>query len=226
MIAHPTPHSKSKGRLKRATTEAHIIDAFHAVVTREGLRNVRVNDVIKEAGIGKGLLYNYFGGLPGLVKAWGEAYKIWPDREELLGLAHSGTPPPEAAEQLKEMVINHANCLRKHPLRTELLAEQFLKPTAISDALTEVRAQLGTEHRAVFARTRIMEDADRYSLAIILMAAASYLSMRAAHGMGYMGEDIESEEGWSILLKRFERLIDQVTLAADLEKKVKDIPSL
>ncbi len=214
--------SKGKGRLKREATEAQIIDAFHRVVSRDGLRNVRVNDVIKEAGIGKGLLYNYFGGLPGLVKAWGEKYKIWPDHEELLGAPKGAAPPEDPAEQLKNMVINHANSLKKHPLRIELLAEQFLKPTLISEALSHVRAQLGKEHRAVFDQTHILDDKDQHSLAIILMAAASYLSMRAAHNLPYMGEDIESEQGWSILLKRFERLIDQVTLAAHIEKKVKD----
>ena len=59
-------NGKGKGRLKREATEAQIVDAFHRVVQREGLRNVRVNAVIKEAGVGKGLLYDYFGGLPGL----------------------------------------------------------------------------------------------------------------------------------------------------------------
>lgn len=218
--------TKGKGRLKREATEAQIIDAFHRVVAREGLRNVRVNDVIKEARIGKGLLYNYFGGLPGLVKAWGEKYKIWPDHEELIGGAAPSGTPTDAAEQLKQMVVNHANSLKKHPIRIELLAEQFLKPTAISDALSHVRAQLGKEHQAVFAQTHILDDEDHHSLAIILMAAASYLSMRSAHALQYMGEDIASEEGWSILLKRFERLIDQVTLAAHIEKKVKALHAL
>ena len=43
---------KGKGRLKREATEAQIVDAFHRVVQRDGLRNVRVNAVIKEAGVG------------------------------------------------------------------------------------------------------------------------------------------------------------------------------
>lgn len=216
---------KGKGRLKREATEAHIIDAFHRVVAREGLRNIRVNEVIKEAEIGKGLLYNYFGGLPGLIKAWGEKYKIWPDHEELLGTPKGAAPPKDPAEQLKRMVTNHANSLKKHPIRIELLAEQFLKPTTISDALSLVRAQLGKEHQAVFEQTHILDDEDHHSLAIILMAAASYLSMRSTHALSYMGEDIESEEGWAILLKRFERLIDLATLASHMEKKVKDMYS-
>ena len=73
---------KGKGRLKREATEAALIDAFGRVVQRSGLRNVGVNEVIKEAGIGKALLYRYFGGLPGLVKAWGEKNQIWPDLSE------------------------------------------------------------------------------------------------------------------------------------------------
>lgn len=67
-----------KGRLKREATEAEIVNAFDRVVRRKGLRNVGVNTVIKEAGIGKALLYRYFGGLPGLVRAWGEKTRSGP----------------------------------------------------------------------------------------------------------------------------------------------------
>ena len=48
--------TKGKGALKREATEAEIISAFGRVVQRNGLRNVGVNEVIKEAGIGKALL--------------------------------------------------------------------------------------------------------------------------------------------------------------------------
>ena len=59
--------AKGRGRIKREATEAQIIAAFGRVVQRNGLRNVGVNEVLKEAGVGKALLYRYFGGLPGLV---------------------------------------------------------------------------------------------------------------------------------------------------------------
>jgi AcrR family transcriptional regulator len=200
---------KGKGRLKREATEAQIVDAFHRVVQREGLRNVRVNAIIKEAGCGKGLLYDYFGGLPGLVQAWGNKYQIWPDIGEMMGLSHDLTRTTPA-EQIRAIVFRHAEALRGDPLRIELLADEFMSPTAISPALSDVRKQLAQQHHALFARQSAMTDDDNRSLILILMAAASYLAMRAERAPRFLGTHVGSKEGWADLMRRFERIIDLV----------------
>jgi hypothetical protein len=46
-------------------------------------------------------------------------------------------------------------------------------------------------------------------LMVILMAAASYLAMRAAKAPWYMGENIGSEQGWSHLMDHIDEIIDQ-----------------
>lgn len=200
---------KGKGALKREATEAEIISAFGRVVERNGLRNIGVNEVIKEAGIGKALLYRYFGGLPGLVHAWGEKNQIWPDLAELAEMSNEMDSISVAA-QIKRMVLHHANSLREDPVRVELLADEFMSPTAISDALTEIRQQLGREHAAIFASNRDLSDDNNRALMIVLMAAASYLAMRAVKSPRYMGRDIGSDEDWQALLAHFERIIDSV----------------
>ncbi len=209
---------KGKGRLKREATELSIIEAFDRVARRDGLRNVRVNDVIKEAGIGKGLLYSYFGGLPGLIQAWGRHYRLWPSQEELVGTGAGNGPPPDPAEQIKQLVINHATCLKEHPIRIQLLAEELLNPTPISSALSDVRRQLGREHRAAFKRMAFLHDEDYRTLTIVMMAAASYLAMRAARGLPYMGEPLKTKADWNRLMGRFARIIELATRAAKDEK--------
>ena len=215
--------TKGKGRLKREATEAEIINAFDRLVRREGLRNVRVNAVIKEAGVGKGLLYTYFGGLPGLVKAWGEREKIWPDIHELVEGVHiRGSGQAELALTLKTLILNHARFLREEPLRVELLADEFMNSTSISAALSVVRQQLGKEHQAIFELLPELRDYDAQSLFTILMAAASYLAMRAVRSPRYMGENIATDEEWSNLVDRFERIIDLAVLGSNVEQMVKE----
>jgi len=215
---------KGKGRLKREATEAAIVDAFHRVVQRDGLRNVGVNAVIKEAGVGKGLLYDYFGGLPGLVQAWGNKYQIWPDIGEMIGLSHDLTRT-SMAHQLRAIVLKHAQSLREDPLRVELLADEFMSPTAISPALSDVRKQLAQQHHALFAGQQSMHDDDYRSLALILMAAASYLAMRAERAPRFMGTNIGSPEGWDDLMRRFERLIELVDVGAQAVKREPQVRS-
>lgn len=193
---------KGKGRLKRESTEAALIDAFGRVVHRSGLRKVGVNEVIKEAGIGKALLYRYFGGLPGLVKAWGEKNQIWPDLSEF----HAIPDDLDTAELLKRMVLHHAASLREDPLRVEILAEQFMNPTPISGALQEIRQQLGREHQAIFKESQQIQ---RYRVLIMfLMSAASFLAMRAVKAPWYMGEDIATEHGWNLMMDQLVEIID------------------
>jgi AcrR family transcriptional regulator len=199
--------TKGKGRLKREATEAEIINAFGRVVKRNGLRYVGVNEVIKEAGIGKALLYRYFGGLPGLVKAWGEKNQIWPDSSDLIGLS-DGLEEVSAAEQIKRMVLHHANTLRADPVRVEILADEFMSPTPISDALSDIRQQLGQEHHQIFSKNADLQDPDNHMLMVVIMAAASYLAMRAVKSPRYMGGDIGSDEGWDNLMQQFERIVD------------------
>jgi AcrR family transcriptional regulator len=198
---------KGKGRLKREATEAALIEAFGRVVQRSGLRTVGVNEVIKEAGIGKALLYRYFGGLPGLVRAWGEARNIWPDLSEFHALPDDPAKI-DARALLKRMVLHHANSLREDPLRVEILAEQFMNPSPISEALQEIRQQLGREHQQIFLDHSVIQE--HSDLMRFLMGAVSFLAMRAVKAPWYMGENIGTDEGWAKLMGELEKIVDAV----------------
>ena len=198
---------KGKGRLKREATEAALIDAFGRVVQRSGLRNVGVNEVIKEAGIGKALLYRYFGGLPGLVAAWGEKNNIWPDLSEFHDVPVD-LDPRETPALLKRMILHHANALREDPLRVEILAEQFMNPTPISAALNKIRQQLGQQHREIFENHPVIHD--HSDLMRILMGAASFLAIRAVKAPWYMGTNLEQKQGWNAMMAEIEIVIDAV----------------
>lgn len=209
---------KGKGRLKREATEAEIINAFDRVVRRDGLRNVGVNTVIKEAGIGKGLLYNYFGGLPGLVAAWGEKKRIWPRREHLLGRFAEDRIPEDPMEFIKTLILNHATSLKDHPIRVELLADEIMNPTAISDALSAIRDQLGREHQAILKNVPAMNDEDARSLLMVMMAAASFISMRAAKESDFMGESLGTDAGWEKMMQRLNRVIELFAVGLNTQK--------
>ncbi|MFQ5633708.1 MAG: TetR/AcrR family transcriptional regulator [Gammaproteobacteria bacterium] len=201
-----TVAAKGRGRLKREATEAALVEAFGRVVQRNGLRSVGVNEVIKEAGIGKSLLYRYFGGLPGLVRAWGEQRVIWPDLSEFHDMPDD--PGIDARVLLKRMVRHHADALREDPLRAEIIAEQFMNPTPISPALQEIRVQLGDEHRSIFQRHSALH---RHSdLMRILMGAVSFLAMRAVKAPWYMGENIGADDRWARLMDQVEAIVDAV----------------
>jgi len=199
---------KTKGHLKRQATEAAIVDAFDRLMHRHGPRGIGVNAVVKEAGVGKGLIYKYFGGLPGIVKAWGEKNKLWPSTTELMGASDEAFSGLDAAGQIKTLVINHLNALRRNSIGTDLMADELMAPSEISEALTGARQKLGRECQAIFAQNHAMRDYDNYSMLVVALAAANYMAMRAARAPRFMGDDLASDEGWNAMLARIERVID------------------
>lgn len=206
-----TKTSKSKvKRPKRAATEAAIVAAFDRLVRRDGLRNVGVNALVKEAGVGKGLIYQYFGGLSGVVKVWGENNKLWPSTLELMGQSDETFSGLSPREQIKKVILNHLEGLRRSPIGVEVLADELLAPTEITDVLRDARRKLGREHQALYAQNHVMREYDNRSLVMILLAAANYIAMRAIRAPHYMGEPVDTPEAWGAMLKRFERVVDMM----------------
>ncbi|QOJ31038.1 MAG: TetR/AcrR family transcriptional regulator [Gammaproteobacteria bacterium] len=197
---------KGKGQLKREATESLLVEAFGRIVERHGLRNVGVNEVVKEAGVGKALLYRYFGGLPGLVEAWGRQNRVWPRLVDMVPL--SAAPDATAAEVLKKIVVRNAQVHRDDPVRVEMLADELMTPTAISGALGEIRKQVGRDHAALFARNRDFRN--HHLFMVVMMAAASYLAMRAVKSPRFMGEDLADEATWARLMAEIEAVIERV----------------
>jgi AcrR family transcriptional regulator len=197
------PEANGKGARKRLATERGLIEAFGRIVRRKGLRHVGVNEVLKEAGVGKAVLYRYFGGLPGLVEAWGRLNRIWPQQAHLAPLADEA----DGAASLKRIVRRNAEVHRADPVRIEMLADELMTPTALSGALTGIRRQLGQEHAAAFAGHRLFQQ--HRDLMIVAMAAASFLAMRAVKAPRYMGQDLADEATWRRLMARIDRVIDQ-----------------
>ncbi|RPI71559.1 MAG: TetR/AcrR family transcriptional regulator, partial [Desulfobacteraceae bacterium] len=66
----PRP-KKPKTRDSEQTRRA-LINAVGSLLARDGFQAVGVNAVAKEAGVDKVLIYRYFGGLPGLIAAFGK----------------------------------------------------------------------------------------------------------------------------------------------------------
>jgi AcrR family transcriptional regulator len=182
----------------RPATEDAFLDALEAVLLREGLRKLSVNAVVEEAGVGKPLLYRYFGDLAGLVRAWGERRGLWAN------LAARGEPPSRRAKgdrafrsQVADELVGVAEYLRDNPVSVEFLAEELSANADFAEAFAAARA----DHRRPFLRTMLADPRyrrrDNLRLIVVLYAAAVYLAMRAARSPAFMGLRLDTEAGWN-----------------------------
>jgi AcrR family transcriptional regulator len=80
------------------------------VLSREGLNELTMDTVAREAGVAKGTLYTYFRNKQDLVKEAIEA-TIAPMVEELTGILRSDLPPDQ---KLTKMTLRHLAYFEKH----------------------------------------------------------------------------------------------------------------
>ena len=105
---------------KRQATEQRIIKAFEKVLRRDGAEKLGVNAIIKEAGVGKGLLYDYFGGLEGLAEAWVKNTDFVPSMEDIVGEPLETFREKSTAECIGQIHVNYATMLKQDKLAGQL----------------------------------------------------------------------------------------------------------
>jgi AcrR family transcriptional regulator len=115
--ARPGPARRARASARdRAATEERILAAVGQVLARAGFAAVGVNAIAREAGVDKVLIYRYFGGLPELLRAWGESGRFWPGIGELLGPDPRATMALPAAERWALFFDRFIDALRRRPL--------------------------------------------------------------------------------------------------------------
>lgn len=188
--------SAGKGGGREATENA-FLDALETVLARDGLRNLSVNAVVEAAGVGKPLLYRYFGDLAGLVREWGRRRGFWPEVPDD-GRLPSQLEADDAGfrRRITEEIVTSAEHLRAHPVTLELLAEELTAESDLSNAFAAAR----DAHRRPFLRAMLRDPRylrrDNRRLIVILNAALVYLAMRSRRSPNFMGLRLDTESGW------------------------------
>jgi AcrR family transcriptional regulator len=183
---------------RRQITEDKLLDALETVLVRDGLRQLSLNAIVAEAGIGKPLLYRYFDNLPGLLAAWVER------RGGISGqhLASSQDIPATAADnesfmaRLAEQLVASGESLRSQPIMLEMLAEELTANSELSAPFARARRRQSEPFvRAMLSDERYVDPLNRAKI-IMLYAAINYLAMRAQRAPAFMGLRLDTRKGW------------------------------
>lgn len=193
----------------REETERRLIAAFDRVWTRDGIQGLGVNAVLKEAGVGKALLYRYFGDFVGLARAWAQGETFLPRPS---GPADpTGASRGDAVGRHVDSAMAYAQALRRRPKTRELLAIELLGSSPLTQALDGMRSQFGREMRQFVMASGAAEGEDAFALSFFVTAAMTYLAMRADHVPHYYGLRLDREEDWP-KVERMLRLVAERVL--------------
>ncbi len=198
-------------------TKAKLINAVGKILVKEGFQSIRVNKVAEVAGVAKKAIYEYFGGLNGLIQTYLEQIYFWKIEQRKLELEKK--PLPEISKDfMVELLKDDFNYFFKSTEMQKIVLWGISEKNKIIRALTDEREKLGQQmlQKAdeIFNDTRV----DYPATIAILVSAIYYTVLHVkSNGSTMCGIDMSSTEGKERLFKAMERLLDLTYKYADVD---------
>jgi AcrR family transcriptional regulator len=203
------PVQRPRRAYNREATQKILLEACEKLLLKDGPEGIGVNRVVAEAGVGKDLIYRYFGGLPGLIKAWLEQGSNWPTMEELTRNDQASFDQLTVEDQVKTICRNYVHALRSRPVIMRILVSEIMQPTDITEILEEAGDRIGRElYKSLqLSGTDISEDV--VDVALIFTTMVNYLCMRAISSPKAFGMDLGDEAAWTRIEGIMDKLIER-----------------
>jgi AcrR family transcriptional regulator len=180
-----------------------LISATGTILAREGFERMDEDLVAREAGVGMGNIRRCFGGLEGLISAFGQSEVFWPSSRELMRETRRDFAELSAEQQVAAFYKSLLSALRRRPETMDILAWEALERNDYSRRLEEIRVRISLEY---FENMQgdIPEEADVSAIVAILAGAVQFLAVRSRRSAHFGGIDLRSGRGW----RRIEAAID------------------
>jgi AcrR family transcriptional regulator len=207
-----------KRERNKEQTQQRLIDATIEVLKNDGFASLGINAIAAQAKVNKALIYRYFDGLPGLMRAAANELDLTQTK-----LIDFSLPETEGTVDLKaylfEIFQNLHQNLQNDLLAQKLMIQELSEENEMTKAFAEAREQQGLEvteqSKVLFSTIAGQEKMDTFDLQsalAITSASIYYLTMRSATVQMFNGVDIQSKEGWdricSTLATFFEKALD------------------
>lgn len=215
-----TPEAKplSKSAEKREATKIALIQAFEQLIAEEGVQAVGVNAVAKRAGVGKPLIYKYFGGFDGLVTAWAAQSKIWGSDEDIFAdLANNHDVDPIAL--IRTYLTRSATDLRQKPVALQIMAQALMGDSELTAGLDAAKQDSGQHHAELYQEGGVFDDPDTSALLLVMYAASQYLALRSLSQSNFNGIPLNTEQGWSAMMDMMTRVFDNAVTGSETKKR-------
>ncbi len=193
----------------REATEQALLDACGHLLLRVGADGIGVNNVVAEAGVGKDLIYRYFGGLPGLIRAWLEREANWPTTNELIGGDMDEFSRLALNEKLKTVWRNYLKAMRSRPVIMRVMASELMNPTEVTAVLEEAGDRIGRSLAEIISDVDDADSEDVVNLSFVCYTMLNYLCLRAATSPNVFGHDFGTDASWQFAEKIIDELADR-----------------
>jgi len=213
-------HTPKRERNKEQTQQ-RLIDATIELLKNNGYASLGINSIAEQAKVNKALIYRYFDGLPGLMRAAAKELDL-----TQTNLIDFSLPNDQGKVDLKALLYTsfqsiHEN-LQKDPLAQNLMIQELSEENEMTRTFAEAREQQGLEvteqAKVLFSTVSGQKNIDAFDLqaAFALSSAAIYyLTMRSSTVQMFNGVDIQSEEGWDRICSTLANLLEKALVTPE-----------
>lgn len=194
---------KQNNRLKdRESTEMKILEAVGEIIVEDGFEKVGVNAVAQKAGISKMLIYRYFGSIDELIAKYILQKDYW------INIASDPAKSENISLYIKQMFREQISQLREDITLRRLYRWELSTNNPVTNQLRAKREQNGCNLIRVISEMTHSSQQEVASLASILSASISYLTLLEELNPTYNGIDLQSDNGWEQIAQGIDLIID------------------
>lgn len=209
-----------KRERNKELTQQLLIDATIEILKNDGFSSLGINAIAEKSNVNKVLIYRYFGGLPGLLKAVASELDL--TQTKLIDLSIPASVNKTDLESLLQngFRLIHESLLQDS-LAMEIMIQEFSEENELTQSFAEEREKQGLATTEKFRQLISSlsshppsETIDIEAALAIASAGIYYLTLRSRTVQMFNGVDIQSKEGWDRIC---------VTMAAILDKSMKNL---
>lgn len=186
----------------REQTESKILEAVASIVESDGFEKLGINTIALKANVSKMLIYRYFGGLEELVARFIMQKDYWANTDTLIFNPHS------VGDSIKSMFRNQIEQLRNDVTLRRLCRWELSCHNASIDRLRDKREENGCNLIKVVSRLTGCFNSEVASLASILLASISYLTLIEDQCPTYNGIALQTDKGWEQIAQGVDMIVD------------------
>ncbi len=186
----------------REQTESKILETVASIVESDGFEKLGINTIALKANVSKMLIYRYFGGLEELVARFIMQKDYWANTATLILNPHS------VGDSIKSMFRNQIEQLRNDVTLRRLCRWELSCHNASIDRLRDKREENGCDLIKVVSRLTGCSNSEVASLASILSASISYLTLIEDQCPTYNGIALQTDKGWEQIAQGVDMIVD------------------
>ena len=186
----------------REQTECKILEAVASIVESDGFEKLGINTIALKANVSKMLIYRYFGGLEELVARFIVQKDYWANTDTLILNPHS------VGDSIKSKFRNQIEQLRNDVTLRRLCRWELSCHNASIDRLRDKREENGCNLIKVVSRLTGSSNSEVASLASILSASISYLTLIEDQCPTYNGIALQTDKGWEQIAQGVDMIVD------------------